>query len=141
MIWMLLFVVIVSPSYAICTDKMELAEKLQKEQNAMIRLAKISKTLIDPFHHPQYGYEVQVDSLTSWKLQYYNILYHKLYFCVYIFNCFNLFPLWFYFLFISNLQLKYIMSIGALSGGTAGALQCKGVENVPLQTRYTLTKA
>ena len=44
MIWIVIIV-----SFAIRTDKMELAEKLQKEQNAMIRLAKISKTLMDLF--------------------------------------------------------------------------------------------
>ena len=37
---------ILSPALAICKEKTELAEKLQKIQNAMIRTAKISKTIV-----------------------------------------------------------------------------------------------
>ena len=37
---------ILSPGLAICKEKTELAEKIQKIQNAMIRTAKVSKTII-----------------------------------------------------------------------------------------------
>ena len=37
---------ILSPALAICKEKTELAEKIQKIQNAMIRTAKVSKTII-----------------------------------------------------------------------------------------------
>ena len=37
---------ILSPGLAICKEKSELAEKIQKIQNAMIRTAKVSKTII-----------------------------------------------------------------------------------------------
>lgn len=40
---------LISPSFAIRKDKSELAEKLQKVQNSMIRTAKVSKTLINLF--------------------------------------------------------------------------------------------